>query len=139
MFTNVKPHGKNIQVRCRTNLPWSWRIHVQVQNIIITFRDREGSSLWFSELWGTLQTLALSRGCALLVRTLWAHMLRQDKKFKIKSIMKHKTFKLDIIDSCINYMMLTCFDKITWCFKCFVRLCLYLLGESSSVYIPYCR
>ena len=38
-----------------------------------------------------LQTLALSGGCALLVRTLWAHMLRQDK-LKIESIMKHKTF-----------------------------------------------
>ena len=39
-------------------------------------------------------------------------MLRQDKKFKIKSIMKHKTFKLDMIGSCINYVMLTCFDKL---------------------------
>ena len=38
-----------------------------------------------------LQTLALSGGCALSVRTLWAHMLRQDK-LKIESIMKHKTF-----------------------------------------------
>ena len=39
-----------------------------------------------------LQTLALSGGCALSVRTLWAHMLRQDNKLKIESIMKHKTF-----------------------------------------------
>ena len=39
-----------------------------------------------------LQTLALSGGCALLVRTLGAHMLRQDKEFKIESIINHKTF-----------------------------------------------
>ena len=65
-----------------------------------------------------LQTLALSGGCVLLVRTLWAHMLRQDKKFKIKSIMKHKTFKLDIIGSCISYRMIGMFLK---CLKCFVR------------------
>ena len=44
MFTNVKSHGKMRQVRCRTNLPWSWRIHVQVQDMMITFRDREGLS-----------------------------------------------------------------------------------------------
>ena len=52
-----------------------------------------------------LQTLVLSGGCALLVRTLWAHMLRQDKKFKIKSIMKYKTFKLDITGSCIMHKL----------------------------------
>ena len=50
-------------------------------------------------------------------------MLRQDNKFKIESIMKHKTFKSIINGSCINYMMI---DMFLRCLKCFVRyVCTY--------------
>ena len=70
-----------------------------------------------------LQTLALSGGCALLVRTLWAHMLRQDNKFKIKSIMKHKTFKSIINDSCISYMMIGLFLRHLKCFVRYIYTC----------------
>ena len=82
-----------------------------------------------------LQTLTLSGGCALLVRTLWAHMLRQDNKFKIKSIMKHKTFKSIINGSCISYMMIGMFLR---CLKCFVRY-VCTCWAKAHLYISYCR
>ena len=115
--------------------PARWRIHVQVQVMIITFRITGRVKFMIPRTVRALQTLALSGGCALLVRTLRAHMLRQDKKFKIKSIMNHKTFKLDIIGSCISYMMIGMFLR---CLKCFVRYVCTCWAKAHS-YISYCR
>ena len=79
MFTNVKSHGKIIK-----------------EGVVPTSRDRGGymfktscdiylslmreGHVLIPRTVRALQTLALSGGCALLVRTLWAHMLRQDNK-----------------------------------------------------------
>ena len=82
-----------------------------------------------------LQTLVLSGGCTLLVHTLWVHMLRQDNKFKIESIMKYKTFKSIINGSWMSYMMIDMFLKY---FKCFVRY-VCTCWAKAHLYISYCR
>ena len=75
MFTNIKPHGKNIlshkirQVRCHTNLPpdhegYMFQVQVMIINLSLMREgiinlppDREELCLWFPELLGTLQIL----------------------------------------------------------------------------------
>ena len=76
MFTDVKPHDKMRQVRCRTNLPRKRRIHVI---LLLTSRWCVRVCCNSQNCWG-LTNLSFVWRLRLLVRTLWAHMLRQDNK-----------------------------------------------------------
>ena len=68
--TKTKPS----QVRCRTNLPWSRRVHVKKTSYDIW--PHKDACWSIPRTVRALQTLTLSGGCALSVRTLWAHMSR---------------------------------------------------------------
>ena len=118
MFTNIKPHGKNIQARCRTNLPKVEDICFKFKFMIINLPlMREGiinlpKVKEYVHVSRTIKGLAnpnVLRMRAFGTYTRGLH-IKQDNKFKL--IMEHKTFIINHKWIMHNYMMLTCFCEI---------------------------